>query len=82
MKLEFERNSFSFKPLTLKLTLESMEEAQALFCIFNHVDICAFFDMHSKRITAQDIRNILESSLGKINYSAIWNEISALHKAR
>lgn len=46
-----------FNPVHLTITMESAEEADGIYQVFNLVGICEF--LRTKNIEADDIRNVL-----------------------
>ena len=58
MKVTTDTNK-EFQPITLNITLESENEVEALFAIFNYAPIASFGEEHG--LNSEAIRNMLEA---------------------
>ena len=64
----------NFKPLEVCITLESQEEINALYCLFNHAKILKVLESHG--FCTSDFRNLLTEYT--TSYSDLWKDLQKI----
>ena len=63
-----------FEPITLSITMESMDELCTIFSVFNHLTITNFVEKYCGDNITENIRDAL-SVYGELPYTAFFNEL-------
>ncbi len=64
-----------FKPVDITFTIESVEEGEALYCLFNHYGLCQFMGKHfHNNDFPSTVRGIMDNAgLGQAS-DITWND--------
>lgn len=64
----------TFKPVELTIQIESIEEAEVIYALFNYIPYCEVMRMHA--MNPSSIRDVLNDVIGNIRYSHITDELN------
>ena len=69
-----------YKPHTIEITLESQEEAEAFYCLFNYTNICHW--LKDRGVTYEAIKQAINegSPGGDCVYENQWDDFDKLIK--
>lgn len=59
--MKVERKSKRFSPITIEITMETQEEAQHLYAVFNYTPVCSY--LRSGGVEPGDIREAIGDEL-------------------
>jgi len=72
MKVTSNAGDRKFKPIILNITLESLEEVNMMYSLFNYSPLCALLKLHG--INSDAIRNEISNVYENIDYGKIFSE--------
>ena len=74
MKVTSNAEDCKFKPVTLNITLESLEETKMMYSLFNYAPMCELLKLHG--IDSDAIRDAILNVSGHLDYGKIFFELS------
>lgn len=74
MKVSVDKNK-GFEPVSITFTIETQDEGNAFFCLFNYVPITNFLKNHMGNKFDEQVRDVLEERGLAEGYAALWDEV-------